>query len=209
MKKCQIALVFIVLISFLLPVSINSFACTRLVHQSGEGKTFTARTMDWAGDMKTNLWIFPRGMQRSGAAGDNSVSWISKYGSVISSAYDFATADGVNEKGLSVNLLWLSASKFPEKNGSSKLMSLAIFPQYLLDSYATVQEAVTALQKKEFIVITGTLPGDDKPAGIHISLSDSSGDNAIIEFIDGKMVIHHDRKYTYLPMILLLKSTLR
>lgn len=176
----------------------TSKACTRIVYQSGENKTFTARTMDWQGNMKTNLWIFPRGIQRDGASGEGSVKWVSKYGSVISSAYDFATADGLNEKGLSVNLLWLSASKFPDRDAASKTMSLAIFPQYLLDTYATVSEAVTALNRREFIVLTGILPGDKNPAGIHLSLSDSSGDNAIIEFISGKMVIHHDKGYTVL-----------
>lgn len=189
-------LVVISIFTFTYPKDIN--ACTRIVYQSKDGKAYTARTMDWSGNMQTNLWVFPRGMQRNGVAGSNSYTWTSKYGSVISSAYDFATADGMNEKGLSVNLLWLSASKFPDKDDVNKPMSLAVFPQFLLDSYATVQEAVSALHKQEFIVITSTLPGDNKPAGIHISLSDPAGDNAIIEFIDGEMVIHHDRKYNVL-----------
>lgn len=34
------------------------------------------------------LWVFPRGMRRSGEAGPNSIAWTSKYGSVIASGYD-------------------------------------------------------------------------------------------------------------------------
>jgi choloylglycine hydrolase len=29
----------------------------------------TGRSMDWKSDIATNLWIFPRGMERSGEAG--------------------------------------------------------------------------------------------------------------------------------------------
>jgi choloylglycine hydrolase len=33
-------------------------------------------------------------------------------------------------------------------------------------------------------------------ATVHLSLSDASGDNAIFEYIGGKLNIHHDRSYT-------------
>jgi penicillin V acylase-like amidase (Ntn superfamily) len=39
------------------------------------------------------------------------------------------------------------------------------------------------------------LPGGKK-AGGHLALADASGDSAIFEYIGGKLVIHHDRKYT-------------
>jgi choloylglycine hydrolase len=58
-------------------------ACTRVVYTGANGDVITARSMDWSEDVMTNLWIFPRGMQRSGEAGPNSLHWISKYGSVI------------------------------------------------------------------------------------------------------------------------------
>src|SRR5208283_1823396 len=82
-------------------------ACTRLVYLGTNGDVITARSMDWKSEMPTNLWIFPRGIERTGQAGPNSIKWTSKYGSVIASAYDVATSDGVNEKGLEANLLWL------------------------------------------------------------------------------------------------------
>jgi penicillin V acylase-like amidase (Ntn superfamily) len=39
------------------------------------------------------------------------------------------------------------------------------------------------------------LPGGKK-AGGHLALADASGDSAIFEYIAGKLVVHHDRKYT-------------
>ena len=69
--------------------------------------------MDWREDTQTDLWIFPRGMVRSGEPGNNTLKWTSRYGSVIASAYNIATVDGMNEKGLVANLLWLLSWLMP------------------------------------------------------------------------------------------------
>ena len=52
--------------------------------------------MDWKLPMVSNLWVFPRGMERDGAAGERSVTWTSRH---AVSGYDIATADGMNEAG--------------------------------------------------------------------------------------------------------------
>ena len=82
-------------------------ACTRAVYIGQDGTVITGRSMDWKEDIQTNLWVFPRGMKRDGAAGPNSPKWVSKYGSVIASGYDIGTADGINEKGLVTSILYL------------------------------------------------------------------------------------------------------
>jgi choloylglycine hydrolase len=48
-------------------------ACTRLVYLGANEQVITARSMDWKHDIRTNLWVFPRGMKRSGEAGPNSL----------------------------------------------------------------------------------------------------------------------------------------
>lgn len=55
-----------------------AIACTRVVYFGYEGTVITARSMDWKLDVGTNLWVFPRGMKRSGVAGPNSITWTSK-----------------------------------------------------------------------------------------------------------------------------------
>src|SRR5580698_2358767 len=97
---------------FLLAPTLLAPACTRAVYLGDNGDVITARSMDWKMDVLTNLLIFPRGMQRSGEAGPNSVHWTSKYGSVIASGYDISITDGLNEAGLNVNLLWLVESQY-------------------------------------------------------------------------------------------------
>jgi penicillin V acylase-like amidase (Ntn superfamily) len=170
-------------------------ACTRLVYHGANDQVITARSMDWKSDVATNLWIFPRGMARSGEAGPNSIKWTSRYGSVIASGYDISTTDGLNEAGLVANVLWLVESEYPKNDGSKPGLSIAAWAQYVLDNFGTVAEAVSALEREPFIIVTDKVPGENRLATLHLSLSDSSGDSAIIEYIGGKQVIHHDRKY--------------
>jgi len=170
-------------------------ACTRLVYHGHDGGVITARSMDWKDEIMTNLWIFPRGMDRDGAGGPNSLKWTSKYGSVISSGYDISTVDGVNEMGLVANVLWLVESEYPAYDPNKPALSIAAWAQYALDNYATVAEAVEALRGEPFVLVSDNVPGQNRLTTLHLSLSDSNGDSAIFEYIDGKLVIHHNRDY--------------
>ncbi|MDQ2627806.1 MAG: linear amide C-N hydrolase [Actinomycetota bacterium] len=169
--------------------------CTRLVYLGPNGNIITGRSMDWKLDLATDLWSLPRGVTRDGRAGANSIEWTAKYGSVVATGYDICTTDGLNEAGLSANLLWLAESEFPAHGGSRPGMSVAIWAQYMLDNFATVADAVAALQTEPFDVLTEGVPGEERLATLHLSMSDGSGDSAIVEYVGGKQVIHHSRDY--------------
>lgn len=170
-------------------------ACTRLVYLGPDGNIITGRSMDWREDIGTNLWMFPRGMERNGETGPNSLQWTSKYGSVIASGYDISTTDGVNEAGLVANVLWLVESEYPEFDDSKPGLAISIWAQYVLDNFATVAEAVAALETEPFTLVTDKVPGHNQLATLHLSMSDSTGDSAIVEYIDGKQRIHHGQQY--------------
>lgn len=170
-------------------------ACSRILYRGEDGIVITGRNMDWFEDMRTNLWVFPAGMERDGRTGQHSVTWRSQYGSVIASGYDISSTDGMNEAGLAANILWLNESVYPPYDGSKPGMSISLWAQYLLDTCATVEEAVERLRREEFVLISATIPGTDQVATVHLSLSDATGDSAIIEYIDGKLVIYHDRSH--------------
>ena len=171
-------------------------ACSRLVYLGGKGHVITARSMDWKYDIGTNLYILPRGIARSGEAGPNSFRWTAKYGSVVATGYDVSTTDGANEAGLVANVLWLTESEYPKfEKGSKPGLTIAAWAQYVLDSFPTVEAAVAELRKEPFTIVTDNVPGQDRLTTLHLSLSDATGDSAIIEYIDGKQVIHHGRQY--------------
>lgn len=64
-----------------------------------------------------------------------------------------------------------------------------------MDNYASVDEAVREFGKNQFHMEATSLPDGTYP-GVHLSISDSTGDNAIFEYIDGKLVVYHSKKYT-------------
>ncbi len=194
-QSVRIATVCFGILSILLPPIQTASACSRAVYYGKEGQTVTGRTMDWKEDMQTNLWVFPRGMQRDGGMGEQGFTWTSLFGSLVASVYEAGTADGMNEKGLVANLLFLVESEYPVADEDPRpKMSIAAWTQYALDNFATVKEAVAEMRKEPFCIV-GVVAPNGVAGKIHLSISDPSGDSAIFEYINGKLVIHHGRQY--------------
>ena len=192
--KTRLTITALLIASLLAPAVSN--ACSRAVYFGKEGQTVTGRTMDWfVSDMDTNLWLYPRGLARTSNT-KIPFNWKSQYGSVVTTVYEGVATDGMNEKGLVANLLYLAEAKFPAAKPDDKRPTLPIsaWVQYILDSYATTAEAVEGLRKEEFRTVTIAAPTGE-PGTVHFSVSDASGDSAIFEFIDGKLVIHHGKQY--------------
>jgi choloylglycine hydrolase len=101
----------------------------------------------------------------------------------------------MNERGLVANVLWLVESEYPKFDQSKPGLTIAAWAQYVLDNFATVDEAVADLAKEPFIIVSDNVPGEERLTTLHLSISDSSGDSAISDYIVGKQVIHQDRSY--------------
>ncbi|WP_088347417.1 MULTISPECIES: linear amide C-N hydrolase [Rhodomicrobium] len=170
-------------------------ACTRALYTGSDGTVITGRTLDWMEDMSSNLWAFPAGIARDGAAGPNSIKWTAKYGSVVTSGYEAGSADGMNEKGLVANLLYLVESEYGKADAAKPNLSIVAWPQYVLDNFASVDEAVTALKAEPFNMLAPALPNGSASA-LHLAISDGTGDSAIFEYVAGKLVIHHGKQFT-------------
>lgn len=188
----HILIIFAVI--FTLCYVIPSNACSRITYTGSDNTVIVGRSMDWDEDIKTDLWVFPAGIARVGSPQPNSVTWTSKYGSVIASGYDMGTADGINNKGLVANLLYLSSSNYGEDKPDRKSLSVLNWAQYILDNYATVNEAVNDFGQDKFHMFAPTLPNGAAPT-VHLAIADATGDNAIFEYVDGKLVIHHNPAY--------------
>lgn len=176
--------------------------CSRATWLGKDGSVITGRTMDWPYDFNTHFYIIPRGEMNEGIKGG--LSWVSKYGTVVAAGATTpggpidGAFDGMNERGLGVNMLYLAETDFgqPPKDGTKPRISWAAWLQYILSSYATVAEAVEAMKDDPIYFVQCNFgPGGQGHPAVHLSLSDPSGDSAIMEYIKGKVVIHHDRKH--------------
>ena len=181
--------------------------CTRILYTDGQllksatagGNVVTGRNMDWATPLETEIWAFPANIERQGGTYEHPFKWTSKYGSVIASALDGATTDGINTQGLVANLLFLTESDYDREPGGEELptMSTAAWTQYVLDSFGTVEEAVKAMEPDNLFQMNApSIPGSDKKSTLHLSISDATGDSAIFEYVKGKLTIHHGKGYT-------------
>lgn len=154
------------------------------------------KNYDWmtgTGAINTNL----RGLAKSSLPldGGKTVSWVSKYGSTTFNQYgkEFPNG-GMNEKGLVVELMWLSESEYPSKDDRPGINVLQ-WIQYQLDNSATVDEV---LATDKFIRIVSTCTPQ------HYLIADGKGEVATVEFLKGKMVVHKD---TDLPFPVLTNNT--
>jgi choloylglycine hydrolase len=174
-----------------------AYPCTRFVWDTNGQDVVVGRNMDWAEDIGSNMWLLPRGMSRDGAVAVNPMKWTSKYGSVILTAYDIGTADGINEKGLTTNILYLTESNFGAREVKTPGLSVALWAQYYLDNFETVAEAMASMKSKPFQVQTFAVKTGAglKEGTVHLAISDKTGDSAVIEYIDGVAKVYHDKSY--------------
>ena len=176
-------------------------ACSRVLWNSNGKAVVCGRTLDWSHSFDDMLFIHPRGRKMDGGV-DGGAEWTSKYGSVGCSIigyakkynYDYVKdgdTDGLNERGLAAHLLYLKETAYP-KVDDRPAVSYLRWVRYVLDNFATVEEAVAGMKKVRIAPVK--LSG--RVLGTHLAIEDPSGDSAIFEYIDGNLVIHHGKKYT-------------
>ena len=173
-------------------------ACSRILWNDNGYAVMVGRTMDWPESTQPVLTVFPRGLERDGGkAGpetvvtENPARWTSRYGSVVATVYGVGTADGMNEKGLAVHMLYLNATDFGPRDPKKQGIQAGLWAQYLLDNAATVEEALELFEDLQVVMITA----NGHKSNVHLAMEDASGDSAIIEYIDGKPVVHHGREF--------------
>ncbi|MDO8267786.1 MAG: linear amide C-N hydrolase [Moraxellaceae bacterium] len=176
----------------------SSLACTRILWNENKLATVVGRTMDWPESTEPVLTVFPRGMQRDGSklgpqvvVASNPARWTSRFGSMVTTIYGVGTADGVNEKGFAMHMLYLTATDFGPRDDSKKGVQAGLWGQYLLDNAETVTEALELMKNIQPVMVDV----DGTKATVHLAIEDASGDSAIIEYIGGKPVVHHGRQY--------------
>ena len=98
-------------------------------------------------------------------------------------------SDGMNEKGLSIGLLWFPGAKYPslEANELQKTIALEDLALWILGSFATLDEVKEGIKKVQ--IWAHVIPQLKQIPPVHYSIHDSSGNSIVIEFLDGKMEI--------------------
>ncbi|KAF7550691.1 hypothetical protein G7Z17_g5560 [Cylindrodendrum hubeiense] len=175
-------------------------ACSRVTYKAGVNNRITiGRSMDFFTLPNTTIWAFPAALRRFGGVSDNPFTWTSRYGSVSAVVLDQIYTEGINTEGLTGSSIYLENTDYGERVEIRPGMFAGIWMQYFLDMYASVAEAASDYCHgeggKEKFQVVGLSLLQDHPMSLHLSFSDTKGDNLILEFVKGKLKCHHSRKY--------------
>ncbi len=156
----------------------------------GDTNKSLAANYDYAQDhglIATNL----RGTKKSNGAPspDKRVEWTVSYGSVTFNQFSLEfPVSGMNEAGLAIALMWHDKGDFGDDEEYTRLNELQ-WIQYQLDNHANIAEVVNALH---------TIRPERGPLPLHFTALDATGDHALIEFIDGELVLHQNQGFPIL-----------
>ncbi len=155
--------------------------CTTFCLPATHGPVF-GRNYDWGIGFGL-VTVNRRGLQKSAFVAEPTepAKWISKYGSLTFNQYgrELPTG-GMNEAGLVVEVMWLTDTRYPDPDSRAGLGELG-WVQYQLDTCKSVAE-VLATDSKIRVTTDST--------SIHFLICDASGEQATVEFLDGKLVAH-------------------
>ncbi len=166
-------------------------ACSTIRLQRGDELLYGHNLNNNGSDIPGLAFINQRGVFKTGRSwseifhqdrrNPSDVAWISRYGSVTFNTFGRDLPDGgMNEAGIYVWEMGLSNSEvvYPRDAGLPKLNQMQ-WMQYILDNAATLDEAIACATAFE-------LDG----WGWHFFLGDKDGHCAVVDFVDGRVVVH-------------------
>lgn len=171
-------------------------ACTAISSTANDGSVVVGRTMEWAYDMNWKFINYPIGTKYKLTAPANlnlkSIDMVSKYqvSGIGTGLVNNALLDGQNNAGLA-----LSANFFPQyaqymtvNKDDQKYASILELTQFILSNFSSTNDVITALS--DYKVWEDQAKGSPQRPMVHLMISDKSGNSAVVEWIDGKMVVY-------------------
>lgn len=169
---------------------VPALACTDFLVKSKDGAKIVGRSMEWGLDLRSSIWQHARGESRSSASPDGKpgLSWKSKYGYIGIDGYDMPIAiDGMNEKGLSMGLLWMPGSVYQKVESPQSALSLVDLGHWVLGNFSSVEEVKEALAKVQ--VWAPSLADWGGQPTAHLAIHDAKGASIVVEFTAGQQKV--------------------
>jgi len=185
----------------------DTYCCTRIFWNTNPDLMIVGRTEDYITASHPTFVATPRGVKRWGTADQTkrprSISWTVKYGNVAIYENNRFPNDGMNEAGLTARTLYYlqgDPNEIVAPGTKKKELDEDHWVSFVLDNFATAAEAVDAIRSQVYIVSVVGRKGSGYSYATpkHLAMADATGDSAIVEIQDGKVVIFHGREFTIL-----------
>lgn len=168
------------------PIGHNNFGCGAFVAQNANSDILFARNIDCECAIPMLLRLNDNSSYRflslvnmAFLDWDESTYDALEIDSKLTLATAYSPSDGINEYGFAVAILTDVAATYPKQNDKITLFDMTL-PRLLLSKAKSVEEAIHYTEKYTFFYDV---------APLHYMVADASGHSAVIEFVDGKMVV--------------------
>ena len=168
------------------PIGHNNFGCGAFVAQNANSDILFARNMDCECAIPMLLRLNDNSTYRflslvnmAFLDWDESTYDLLEIDSKLTLATAYSPSDGINEYGFAVAILTDVDATYPKQNDKITLFDMTL-PRLLLSKAKSVEEAIHYTEKYNFFYDV---------APLHYMVADASGHSAVIEFVDGKMVV--------------------
>jgi choloylglycine hydrolase len=172
----------------------RSQACTGITLQTIDSIIVTARTIEWAAEPLTAMYVVvPRGQKQCSWLPDGThhgKSFTSEYGYVgIAVENDAFIMEGINEAGLSAGLFYFPeyGEYMPYKEADKSIcVNDMQFVAWVLSTCATIDEMIALLPTIRVIGI------DPRASTVHWRVTEESGRQVVVEIVNQQVMIHEN-----------------
>ena len=171
-------------------------ACTGIRILPKDGAVISARTLEFAADLRSDVIVVPRAKDYVGTAPGQQAGlrWKTRYAAVGTNGFDApAIVEGFNEKGLSIGIFYFPGyGKYQDVSAADLPRAIAPWelPVYLLSTCATVPEALEAARGVRVGATVEQHLGIAPPC--HYMVNDAGGHCVVLEYIDGALKVHEN-----------------
>jgi len=167
----------------------SGYGCSTLAVKSPDGAALFGRNFDWAGCSTMVIHTVPEEGYESVSTCcldflGFGVDWVPDGGitdKFMALAAVYVPLDGMNEKGLCAADLIVKDGQVTHQDTERPDLTTTSALRLVLDRAATVDEALELLEQYDMNFSIG--------ASHHFSIADAAGRHAVVEYIDGEMVV--------------------
>ncbi len=186
----------LLLICFCLYASF-AFTCTHFRLIAKDGSVVIGRSMEFGPNLETDIYTVNRKTAFSSKTpdGKQGLSWKAKYGYLALDGFHLFPVSGMNEEGLSFDLLYfpgLAQYEPYDSHQAANSMPYYHIADYLLGNFSTVDEIKQVLPKLNVYAQPLQYAGQSVVFPVHYIVTDKKGNSIAIEYEGGKLNIYDD-----------------
>jgi choloylglycine hydrolase len=175
-----------------------SVACTHFRLIAKDNSVIIGRSMEFGPNLETAIYTVNQGTVFDSKTPDekSGMHWQAKYGYVALNGFNLFPVSGMNEQGLSFDLLYfpgLAQYETYDAAKASKAMPYYQIADYLLGNFSSIDEIKQALP--ELNVYAKALMHNNQSVvfPVHYVVTDKKGQGLVIEYVQGQLNIYDDK----------------